>query len=174
MNKTCRIGATLATLAAGLGTQVALTPPSQASTVATAGAPGVVGVISSTCDIREAWGVKNLITPAPRIYARNLHAGPGNDAAAVRWRSVAVPVGGGTQYSAGWSGWAVARDNQPGAYVGTQRITGLQLRIGYRLRMEVQWWQGGQKVGASWNAGDQMTYLQGGANWGTTWGDATC
>lgn len=133
----------------------------------TSGAPGPVRSVTGSCTTLDAWGLVAIGTTAPVIYARNYTAGGGNDWADVRWRSVLFDAAG-RQYSHGWSGFARAWDNAPASYSGAQSFHGSPMSS-YRLRMEVQWWRGGQRLGAAWISTDAFTFYKGGSNYGVNY-----
>jgi hypothetical protein len=168
-----RIAATAVTATAVLLGAQAATAPAEASVLATTGTVGPTRTVPGNCIIQDAFGTVTVSTQAPVIYAANYTAGAGNDSAWVRWRSVVIDNYGG-QTSLGWSAYSLARDNAPAAYSGAQVLRNLPAFVGgdpnrpwaYRLRIEIQWWSGNVKLGASWNATDSFTYFKGGANVG--------
>jgi hypothetical protein len=166
--KSLRRIVTAATAAAAVfcATQ-AVTAPAEASVLAATGTAGPSRTLPGSCVINDYYGTVTVSTQAPAIYAYNYTAGSGNDSAWVRWRAVVIDNYGG-QTSLGWSDFALARDNTPAAYSGVQALRNLPGRQGvaYRIRIEIQWWSGNTKLGASWNATDSFTYFKGGANLG--------
>jgi hypothetical protein len=117
------------------------------------GAVGPVAVKPGVCV--TAFKFRSLYNVPPAIYARNLHAGAGNDRMAVRYRSYLVSNGryiGRTDFS----GWAIASDNQPAAFTGVQRFDS-NVPAHATLVVYVEWNNGRQRVG--WGAYNAPSYL---------------
>lgn len=162
-----RLGGSATVIIVSTVAVLSLTPSSaQASMLSYTGAPGTATVLSGGCYSQDAFGTVMIREVAPAIYARNYTSGAGNDAAWVRFRTVLFDQDG-NQASNGWSDFSLAYDNKPASFYGEQVFNNLYARGTYRLRMEIQWWNGSTKLGATWNAVDSFKYYKGGAFYGS-------
>ena len=100
--------------------------------------------------------VVDLTAASPRAYAKNLHAGGGNDAAWVRFRVFVVNANtGATVTSSSYSSWARATDVSPATWSGGT-VFSLTGGGSYRVETRVEWWSSTSQIG--WIADRTTSY----------------
>ena len=162
--------AAVAALVAVLGGAVA---PASAAIFAGSGTWGYYDLGQATCRSRLYGNsqVVDLTAASPRAFAKNVHAGGGNDAAWVRFRVFVVNADtGATVTSSGYSSWKRAWDNSPATWSGG---TLFNLAGGGRYRVEtrVEWWNSTSRIG--WIA-DRTTSYRLISTWGNTYSGGSC
>ncbi len=158
-----RVGAVVGTVAVLLGGTVAAASPAQAYQYAQGGATGGSGVNDVKCRYLNQWGVVRAEVAPPVAYASNRTIGWGNDAQYVRYRLFAVDVRtGATVATSGYSGYALARDNVPTTWSGTDQMS-VTWRSIYRIETRIEFFNGRTGAFEGWSAhrADKYWYYNG-------------
>src|SRR5262245_31629789 len=133
----------LATAAIGLIASVgALAQPASAATLASSGTTGYVGLPTGTCTYYNVWNRLDVKVPIPTIYAPNLYAGAGNDAAWARYQVQIVNRYNQVIWTSTFSGWAASYDNQAASFSGAP-LTVTNVPEFSTVRTGVEWSHGG-------------------------------
>ena len=150
--------ALVAAAAALLAVLAGAVAPASAAIFAGNGSWGYYNVGQATCRSRlygNTQGVE-LTAASPIAYAKDLHAGGGNDSAWVRFRVFVVNAStGATVTSSGYSGWARALDNSAASWSGNTVFT-LAGGGNYRVETRVEWWNSTSQIG--WVADRTTSY----------------
>lgn len=128
---------------------LSLNAPAQAAIYAAGGNWGPYTQADATCRSR-IYGtskVVDLTVPAPRVFAKNVYAGSGNDWAWVRIRAFVVDANtGATVTSSGYSAWSYATDTAPATWSGTTNFS-LNGNGNYRVDHRIEYWNSTVQVG---------------------------
>jgi hypothetical protein len=139
----------------------AVAQPAAAGRYAASGSVGYVGLPTGTCTYYNAWNRLDVKVPVPAIYAADLNAGGGNDAAWARYQVYVVDRYGKTVRTSNFSGWAVAYDNRPAAFSGTA-LTFTNIPEFSTVHIGVEWSAGGYAIGAGLYRLDRYVLYSGG------------
>jgi hypothetical protein len=140
---------------------VGLAPRASAATLITSGTVGYVGLPTATCTFYDAWNRLDVKVSIPAIYAPNVTAGGGNDAAWARYQVMVVDRYHQVVRTSSLSGWAVSYDNQPAAFSGAP-VTFTGIPEFSTVRIGVEWSYGGPNSGAAIHKLDQYLLYSGG------------
>jgi hypothetical protein len=131
----------------------------QAYPFADSGAVGPYSVDAPIDCRHKVFGASSLLhmnAPGPIVLAKNFHAGGGNDAAWVRFRTFLVDHRTGqTLARNGWSDWVYAYDNRPARWTGSQFFSA-DARGMYNVQYRIEFWNQTSMVG--WVADHSTTY----------------
>jgi len=128
---------------------VSLNAPAQAAIYAAGGTWGPYTQADATCrsKIYGTSKVVDMSVPAPRVYARNVRTGAGNDWAWVRIRAFVVNAStGAVVTSSGYSSWSYATDAAPATWSGTTNFS-LNGNGNYRVDHRIEYWNSTVQVG---------------------------
>lgn len=156
-------GTLVAAAALLTGGAVVSASPAQAYQYAGGGWVGGAGVDAVKCRYLNQWGVVRAELGTPVAYAANRSAGWGNDLQWVRYRLFAVDVrSGATVAVSGYSGFALAYDNVPARWTGSDQLSVTWSAI-YRIETRFEFSNATTGAFEGWSAhrADRYSYYSG-------------
>lgn len=118
--KLLMLGVLLVTLAGAISVEAA-----GAARLSSNGTIGYVGLPSAKCTYFPSWKRLDVNVPSPTIYAPNVRAGGGNDAAWTRYQVFIIDSSRNVVQWSNPSGWALSYDNQAASFTGSASFTSI-------------------------------------------------
>lgn len=153
------IGRVAAALLLGVAIVAVNVTPSSAEPYAASGTWGPFDIPTPSCKQRLNSNIFSSITTAypPRVFAKNLRAGWGNDAAWVRYAVYYVNQStGATESTSSWSGWSRATDNTPATWSGAGATFSHSSNQPHQVHYRMEFWDSTKMTG--WVADRQTNY----------------